>query len=123
MSRVFPILVAAIVVVGASGAEAHELSSGLATRWGVTEYAAGAPALAGAKLAQSDALVAKVKAALKADPDLGAPSDAVNATEAGGVVTLEGTVPSVQIRARIAEFVMKLEGVTKLVNKLKVTKK
>jgi len=32
-------------------------------------------------------------------------------------------VPSVQLRARIAELTMKVEGVTKLVNKLKLAKK
>jgi osmotically-inducible protein OsmY len=123
MSRSFPVLVATILAVGAVGAEAHQLSSRPAPLWGVTKGGAHVSALAGPTLAQSDELVAKVKAALKADPDLGGQSDAVNVTEAGGVLTLEGTVPTVQIRARIAEFVMKVEGVTKLVNKLKVPKK
>jgi len=73
--------------------------------------------------AQGDDLAAKVKAALKADPAVGEASDAVTVTAAAGVVTLEGTVPSVQIRAKIAEFAMKVEGVSKLVNKLKLAKK
>lgn len=64
-----------------------------------------------------------MKAALKADPDLSAPSEAVTVTGVAGVVTLDGTVPTVQLRARIAELVMKVEGVTKLVNKLKLAKK
>jgi osmotically-inducible protein OsmY len=122
MSRVFPILVATILAIGAAGAEADQLSSG-AMRRGVMERAAYVSALAGPAVAQSDDLVTKVKAALKADPDLGGPSDAITITDAGGVLTLEGTAPSVQIRARIAEFVMKVEGVTKLVNKMKVPKK
>lgn len=122
MSRSFPVLVATILAVGAVGAKANQLSSRPATLSAVTECAAHLSALTGPTVAQSD-VVAHVKAALKADPDLGGQSDAVTVTEAGGVVTLEGMVPTVQIRARIAEFVMKVEGVTKLVNKLKVPKK
>lgn len=64
-----------------------------------------------------------MKAALKADSDLAGQSDAVTVTGAAGVVTLEGTVQTVQLRARIAELAMKVEGVTKLVNKLKLAKK
>ena len=123
MSRLLPILVATILAVGAVGAEAHQLSSRLATARGVTERAAHTSTGAGPASAQSDDVGAKVKAALKADPDLGGPSDAVSVTEAGGVVTLAGTVPTVQIRARIAEFVMKIDGVTRLVNKIKPAKK
>ena len=123
MSRLFPILVATILAVGAVGADAYQLSPRPAMLSGVTERAAHVSALAGPTLAQSEELVAKVKAALKADPDLGGQSDTVSVTDAGGVVTLEGTVPNVQIRAKIAEFVMKVEGVTRLANKLKVPKK
>jgi osmotically-inducible protein OsmY len=122
MSRLLPVLVATILAVGAVGAEAHQLTSRFAAPWGVTERAAHTSAPAGSTT-QSDDLVAKVKAALKADPDLGGPSDAVSITEAAGVVTLAGTAPTVQIRARLAEFVMKIDGVTKLVNKIKLAKK
>ncbi len=77
----------------------------------------------GAVLVQADDVAAKVKAALKADAELSGPSDAVTISGAAGVVTLEGTVPSVQLRARMGELAMKVEGVTKLVNKLKLAKK
>ncbi len=107
MSRAFPILVASFLAVGALGVSVPVHAS----------------VLGGAALVQADDVAAKVKAALKADPDLSGPSDAVTATGAAGVVTLEGTVPTVQLRARIAELAMKVEGVTKLVNKLKLAKK
>ncbi len=107
MSRSFSFLVIAVFAVGVLGVSAPVHAS-------VT---------GGAALAQADDVAAKVKAALKADPDLSGPSDAVTVTGAAGLVTLEGTVPSVQIRARIAELAMKVEGVTKLVNKLKLAKK
>ena len=123
MPRLFPILVTTILAAGALRAEAHELRPHPATMWGVTARAPHLSALAGSTFAQSDELATKVKAALKADPDLGGQSDTVSVTDAGGVVTLEGTVPNVQIRAKIAEFVMKVEGVTRLANKLKVPKK
>jgi osmotically-inducible protein OsmY len=123
MSRVFLIFVATILTAGALGAEAYQLTPRPATRSAGTRRAAYASAGGGAMLGQSDTLAVKVKAALKADPDLGGPSDAVNVTEAGGVTTLDGTAPTVQMRAKIAEFAMKVEGVTKLVNKIKVPKK
>lgn len=120
MSRSFSILVSTLLVAGAMGAEAHQ-----ATRPAVSPAfsARTLRSASVASLAQSEDVAAKVKAALKADPDLGGPSEAVTATSAGGVVTLEGTVPTVQLRARIAEFVMKVEGVTKVVNKMKLAKK
>lgn len=116
MFRSFPFLVIAVFSVGVLGAEAHQVTPRSATP-------VRASAFAGAVLVQADDLAAKVKAALKADPDLSATSEAVTVTGAAGVVTLDGTVPTVQLRARIAELVMKVEGVTKLVNKLKLAKK
>ncbi|MEQ1729547.1 MAG: BON domain-containing protein [Vicinamibacterales bacterium] len=107
MSRSFPMLVALFLAVGAFGVSAPVHAS-----------------VAGnAVLAQADDVAAKVKTALKADADLSGPSEGVTVTGAAGLVTLEGTVPSVQLRARIAELAMKVEGVTKLVNKLKLAKK
>lgn len=123
MSRSFPILVASILAASAIGAQAHQLSSPHATLWDLTERTAHGSVSAGPTLAQSDEIVDKVKAALKADPDLGGQSDGVSISESRGVMTLEGTVPSVQVRARIGELVMKVDGVTRLANKLKVAKK
>ena len=107
MSRSFAFLVIAVFAAGVLGVSTPVHAS-------VT---------GGAALVQADDLAAKVKAALKADPDLAGQSDAVTVTGAAGVVTLEGTVPTVQLRARIGELAMKFEGVTKLVNKLKLAKK
>ena len=120
MSRSFPILVATILVAGAMGAEAQPTRPATPS---VFSERALVSAFASSSAAQGEDVAAKVKAALKADPDLGGPSEAVTVTAAGGIVTLEGTVPTVQIRARIAELAMKVEGVTKLVNKLKLAKK
>ncbi|MGC4084561.1 MAG: BON domain-containing protein [Vicinamibacterales bacterium] len=118
MSRTFPVLVITLLAAGAMSAEAHQVNP----RAVVPTLAVEASAFAGVA-AQGEDVAAKVKAALKADADLGAPSEAVTVTGTGGVVTLEGTVPTVQIRARIAEFVMKVDGVTKVVNKIKLAKK
>lgn len=115
MSRTFPILVVTFLALGVLGAEANQRTVRPAT--------ASVSAFGGVVLAQADDVAAKVKAALKADADLSGPSEAVTVTGAAGVVTLEGTVPTVQLRARIAELAMKVEGVTKLVNKLKLAKK
>lgn len=118
MSRSFPIVVATLLVAGAvAGAEAHTTTSP-AIRSGSF-----VSAFSGSSAAQSDDLAAKVKAALKADSDLSGPGEAVTVTAAGSVVTLEGTVPTVQIRAKIGELAQKVDGVTKLVNKLKLAKK
>lgn len=119
MSRSFSILVVTILVGGGMAAEAHQPRN-TAT---ATVFSAPRLAFAGTAVAQGDDVAAKVKAALKADPDLAGPSEGLTVTGSGGVVTLEGTVPTVQIRARIAEFAMKVDGVTKLVNKIKLAKK
>jgi osmotically-inducible protein OsmY len=118
MSRSLPILVATVLVAGAIGAEAHQSTAPSVFRGG-----AGASAVATNAAVQSDALADKVKAALKANSDLSAFSEALTVTSANSIVTLDGTVPTVQIRARIAELVMKVDGVTKVVNKIKLAKK
>jgi osmotically-inducible protein OsmY len=120
VSRSFPILVTTILVAGVMGAEAHHMTRP-ATPSAV--LSSRSVAFAGAAGVQSDDLAAKVKEALKGDPDLGGPSDGVTVNATGGVVTLEGTVPSVQVRAKMGELVLKVEGVTKLNNKLKLAKK
>ena len=118
MFRSFPFLVVAVFVVGVMGAEASQLTPRVAVAESTRVSFVG-----GVALAQADDVAAKVKAALKADTDLSGPSDGVTVSGAAGVVTLEGTVPTVQLRARIAELAMKVDGVTKLVNKLKLAKK
>lgn len=107
MSRSFAFLVIAVFAAGVVGVSTPVHAS-------VT---------GGVALVQADDLAAQVKAALKAESDLAGQSGAVTVSGAAGVVTLEGTVQTVQLRARIAELAMKVEGVTKLVNKLKLAKK
>ncbi len=121
MFRAFPFLVIAVFAAGVLTAEARPLTPRQATPTGVAVSLRAS--VGGAVLAQADDVAAKVKAALKADADLSGPSEAVTVTGAAGLVTLEGAVPTVQLRARIAELAMKVEGVTKLVNKLKLAKK
>jgi osmotically-inducible protein OsmY len=121
VSRSFPILATALLVTGvAVGAEAHALtvpatSSTIISRSSVAAFKDPAPG-------QSDDVAAKVKAALKANPDLSGPSEALTVTSAAGVVTLEGTVSTPQVRAKIGEAALKVEGVDKLVNKIKLPK-
>jgi osmotically-inducible protein OsmY len=114
-------LVVTILVTGAMAAEAHQLTRSAAPS--VFPEGALRPAFAAGAAGQSDDLANKVKAALKADPDLSGPSEAVTVATAGGVVTLDGTLPTPQIRARLGEFVTKVDGVTKVVNKIKLAKK
>ena len=121
MSHSFPIVVATILVAGAAiGAEAHTLTSPAAPSTIVSRSFVSA--LLGSPATQTDDVAAKVKEALKADPDLSGPSETVTVSAAGGVVTLEGTVPTVQVRAKIGELALKVEGVDKLINKLKLAK-
>lgn len=119
MSGRIPVFLFTILSTVAVGAEARQAT--LVSSSTASSHAAYA-VTAGFSAAQDD-VAAKVKAALKADAELGSQSDAVTVTGTGGVVTIEGTVPSVQVRAKIAEFTMKVDGVTKLVNKLKLAKK
>ena len=124
MSRHVPIVITAIFVAAAVSAEAHppqaRAASGLVLPAGQIQLTP----FTGLSAAQdADDVAAKVKARLQADPDLGSHSSEVTITGSGGLVTLEGTVPTVQIRARIAELVMKTDGVTKVNNKMKLAKK
>lgn len=117
----FPILVATVLATGAFGAAGHPSTQSAAPS-SLPEHSL-VSAFAGSAAVQSDDLAAKVKAALKADAATDAAAEAVTVTAASGVVTLEGTVPSVQMRAMIGECALKVDGVTKLVNKLKLPKK
>ena len=113
MTRSFSILLASVLVAGVVSAEARTVApvvAGTSTAYAVSMVA-------------QDDIAAKVKAALAGNADLSAAAAELTVTAAGNVVTLEGTVPSVQLRAKIAEFVMKVEGVGKLNNKLKLAKK
>ncbi len=114
MSVSSSMLVATILAAGVATAGASPVSS-VAARPSVSAYAVAA--------AQGDDVASKVKAALKADSDVGPQSDAITVSGAGGVITLEGTVPTVQLRAKVGEIVLKVDGVTKLNNKLKLAKK
>jgi osmotically-inducible protein OsmY len=124
MSRYVPILTTAFFVAAALSAEAHSPRPRPATGLVLSDSSRQLTAFTGLSSAQeTDDVAAKVKARLQADPDLGSHSSEVTVTGAAGIVTLEGTVPTVQIRARIAELVMKTEGVTKVNNKMKLAKK
>lgn len=121
VSRSFPVIAIALFVAGAAvGAEAHALTAPAAS----SAIASGSFSSAYGKSSapQGEEVAAKVKEALKADPALNGAGEAVTVTAAGGVVTLEGTVPTVQVRAKIGEAALKVEGVDKLVNKLKLPK-
>ena len=112
MTRTVSILLAGVFVAGVVSADART----------VAPVVAGSVSAYASMVAQDD-VAAKVKAALAGNADLSAAAAEVTVTAAGNVVTLEGTVPTVQLRAKIAEFVMKIDGVGKLNNKLKLAKK
>jgi osmotically-inducible protein OsmY len=92
----------------------------------LTVLLAGVPALAvpaaAAQAAATDAdVAAKVKGQIDASAefkDLG-----VTVAAAGGVVTLQGVVPSPLVRAKIGELAKGTEGVSKVNNKLTLEKK
>ena len=120
MSRSFPVVAIALLVAGAAvGAEAHALTAPAVSS---TVVSGSFSAYSKSPAPQGEEVAAKVKEALKADPALNGAGEAVTVTAAGGVVTLEGTVPTVQLRAKIGEAALKVEGVDKLVNKLKLPK-
>jgi len=50
------------------------------------------------------------------------PGQGVDATVDGGVVTLFGTVPSAEDRAKVRDFVAAIDGVQSVVNKLVVVR-
>ena len=107
MSRSFPVIALALFVAGAASSVVP----------GSIVSAYSKPAAP-----QSDEMANKVKEALKADASLNGAADAVTVTAAGGVVTLEGTAPTPQVRAKIGEAALKVQGVEKLVNKIKLPK-
>ena len=109
MSRSFPVIALALFVTGAA------TSSTIVPGTIVSAYSKPAAP-------QSDEMANKVKEALKADASLNGAADAVTVTAAGGVVTLEGTAPTPQVRAKIGEAALKVQGVEKLVNKIKLPK-
>jgi ABC-type phosphate transport system substrate-binding protein len=114
-----PVIAIALFVAGAAvGAEAHALTAPAASSTIVSGSFASAYSKSPAP--QGEEVAAKVKEALKDDPALNGAGESVTVTAAGGVVTLEGTVPTVQLRAKIGEAALKVEGVDKLVNKLKL---
>ena len=121
MSRSFPMFVVTLLAAGVMSAEAHQLSQSVARP--VSSGTAISSAFAKDAPAQSSELADKVKAALKSNSDLSGPSDAVTVTNAGTIVTLDGTVPTPQIRAKIADFVKTVDGVTKVVDKIKLPRK
>jgi osmotically-inducible protein OsmY len=80
-----------------------------------------APAAAAqADKASDDAITAKVKAQIDADPELKGLDIAV--TTAQNVVTLKGEVPSALMRAKAGELVKKAAGGSKINNKLTLAK-
>jgi len=107
VSRSFPVIALALFVAGAASSVVP----------GSIVSAYSKPAAP-----QSDEMANKVKEALKADASLNGAADAVTVTAAGGVVTLEGTAPTPQVRAKIGEAALKVQGVEKLVNKIKLPK-
>lgn len=68
------------------------------------------------------ALAAKVKAAIDAAPDAKDANVTVTAAS-GGVVTLAGTAASPVARVKIFDAAKGVDGVTKIVNKIKIGKK
>jgi len=66
------------------------------------------------------ALTAKIKAAIAADADV--KDTTVDITAASGVVTLAGSVSSPVLRVTIFNITRSTEGVTKIVNKIKLAK-
>lgn len=66
-------------------------------------------------------LAAKVKQTLEA-PDSKLPSGAIDVTAADGKVTLWGAVPSNAIKTRAGQIAGKVEGVSSVVNELKIVK-
>jgi hypothetical protein len=59
-----------------------------------------------------------VKANLSSDRDLA--SQGIKATVINQECTLEGTVPSEELKKRAEDLAMKVEGITKVINKIEV---
>lgn len=79
------------------------------------------PAQAQARAPSPDEVLAeRVRKALR--DSRAVPGQGVDATVEGGVVTLYGTVPSPEDRAKVRDFVAGLGGVQSVVNKLVVVR-
>ena len=70
------------------------------------------------QLSPDERLAARVRSVLRDSRDV--PGQGVDATVAGGVVTLFGTVPSPEDRARVRDLVAGIDGVHSVVNRLVV---
>lgn len=81
---------------------------------------ANAPLARAAQGAAGDALAAKVKSQITAEPEFA--GSEVEVANAAGVVTLEGVVPNAVVRLKIVEKTKATEGVTRVVNKIKIAK-
>jgi hypothetical protein len=66
-------------------------------------------------------LAAKVKQTLEG-PDSKLPSGAIDVTAQDGKVTLWGAVPSTAIKTRAGQIASKVEGVSSVVNELKIVR-
>jgi osmotically-inducible protein OsmY len=73
-----------------------------------------------ASAAGDDALATKVKATIAAEPEFS--GNEVIVTSTGGVVTLDGVAANPVVRVKIVEKAQGTEGVTKVVNKIKLAK-
>lgn len=78
-------------------------------------------AYAAAQESTDAALAAKVKASIDATPE-GKGAEVTVTAASGGVVTLSGTAASPVARVKIFEAAKATEGVTKVVNKIKLGK-
>lgn len=67
-----------------------------------------------------DAITAKVKSQIDGDAEFR--GSVVDVKTAGGVVTLSGETPSAVVRLKIVEKTKSTEGVSRVVNKLKIAK-
>jgi len=74
-----------------------------------------------AESASDPAITSKVKAAIDADAELKGAN--VTVATSGGVVTLQGTMASAVTRLKLVEKARAVEGVAKVVNKVKIGKK
>jgi osmotically-inducible protein OsmY len=90
----------------------------------VSSSAAGSALLARglqtAPAAGDDALAAKVKEQIAAEPEFS--GNEVIVTSDAGVVTLEGVAANPVVRVKIVEKAQATEGVSKVVNKIKLAK-
>ena len=84
-------------------------------------YAKYAKAALAADQAADAALSEKVKTQIDAEPSL--KDSNISVTSRNGVVTLKGDIDSPMTRMKVVETARGVEGVTKVVNKILITKK